>query len=381
MPILWRYLIDSFLKVAVVCVLAFIAILLTMRLDDIAHFAALGAPFSYILLFTLYQVPYILPIALPLSCLIAALLLVQRLSKTHELTALRASGFALRDLLAPLLLTAAFLSLGNFWINSELATQSHLQTNLLKSELRAINPLLLLHNKHLMRLKGFHFEARGASHVGESASDVILVIPNKQQQRLNLMVAKQLKASPSVFKGERVTLITGIPQEQEDFDHLIVENIEEALTPVQDFSDLLQKKVWTINNDYLHLPLLLARIETQSHALREAQQRGETRAQLKPLREQLNRSQSEIIKRLSLACAVFTFTLMGTAFGLTISRQHSYYPLYLTITFTTLYLVTFFIAKDAGHHFLLATLLYLSPHLLIISASLLMLRRISRGIE
>ena len=42
MPVLWRYLIAYFLRIAIVCVLAFIAILLTMRLDEIAHFAALG---------------------------------------------------------------------------------------------------------------------------------------------------------------------------------------------------------------------------------------------------------------------------------------------------------------------------------------------------
>src|SRR5688500_9040606 len=113
-PLLWRYSLGHFLKIALACVCAFIAILLTMRLDEIAHFAALGAPFPYIILYTLYQIPYILPIAIPLSCLIASLIFIQRLSNTHELTALRASGFALRDLLAPILLTAAFLSLCNF---------------------------------------------------------------------------------------------------------------------------------------------------------------------------------------------------------------------------------------------------------------------------
>ena len=38
------------------------------------------------------QIPYILPIAIPVSCLITAMLLFQRLSKTHELTAFRTCG-------------------------------------------------------------------------------------------------------------------------------------------------------------------------------------------------------------------------------------------------------------------------------------------------
>ncbi len=202
MPILWNYLISFFLKISATCTLAFVAILLTMRFDEIAHFAALGAPVSYIIIFTLQQIPYILPIAIPLSCLIASLLLIQRLSHTHELTALRASGFSLINILMPIWVVSAFLAVGNLWIVSEFSTHSHLQNNLLKSELRSINPLLLLHNKHFMHLKGFYFEALGASHVGESASDVIVALPNRHQQRLHLMVAKYIQANSSTFASK-----------------------------------------------------------------------------------------------------------------------------------------------------------------------------------
>ena len=285
MPLLWRYLIFYFLKIAIACVLSFIALLLTLRFDEIAHFAALGAPLPYLIFFTLSQIPYILPIAIPLSCLIASLILIQRLSNTHELTALRASGFSLFDILAPLFLTAAFLSIINFWVTSELATQSHLQNNLLKSELRSINPLLLLHNKHLMRLKGFYFEALGPSHVGESAENVILAIPNKHQRRLNLLIAEQLKAAPSTFFGQKVTLISAESNEdEEDFDHLLIENMATSVTHLQDFSNLLQKKVWTINNDYLKLPLLLARIEEQKRLLSELQLKKEDKNEIKNLK-------------------------------------------------------------------------------------------------
>lgn len=383
MPLLWRYLISHFLKIALACVVAFIAILLTMQLDDIAHFAALGAPLPYILLFTLHQIPYILPIALPLSCLIASLLLIQRISNTHELTALRASGFSLSNILAPIWLTAAFLAIGNFWIISEMGTQSHLQTNLLKSELRSINPLLLLHNKHLMRLKGFYFEALGASRVGESASEVVLALPNRHHQRLHLMVAQNLKSSSDLFNGEGVTFITGMAteQEDEDFDQLLVENMGKSSTQVSDFSDMLQKKVLTINNDYLQMPLLLARRQEQKQLLQEAQLKENNQEQIKSLKTQINRSFSEIIKRFSIAIAVFSFTLMGTAFGISISRKRHYYSLYFVIILTTMYLVAFFVAKGIDHQCWPATALYLVPHILIICASLFFLKRTSKGIE
>lgn len=382
MPILWRFLTSYFLKITLACVLAFESVLLAMQLDDIAHFAALGAPLHYILLFTFHQIPYILPIALPLSALIGSMLLMQRLSATHELTAMRAGGFSLRNILAPIWLSAAFLSVGNFWIASELSTQSHLQCNLLKTELRSINPLLLLNNKHLMRLKGFYFDALGASRVGESASDVILAVPNRHYERIYLMTGKNLKANSKQISGDRVTLITGMPHDDEEgFDQLLVENIKHSSTNVDDFSDVLQKKVSAINNDYLQMSLLLARINEQREQLAEAKLKEENQAQIKSLTGHLNKSLIEIVKRFSMALSVFCFTLMGTAYGINISRKKDFRSLACVLGLTAFYLAAFFGAKGADHNFWLASALYLAPLIVIISCSCYVLRRTAKGIE
>ncbi len=382
MPILWRYLIGNFTKVAISCTIAFVAILLTMRLDEIAHFASLGAPISLIFLFSAYQIPYILPIAIPLSCLISSMIQIHRLSSTHELTALRACGFALRDLFAPLLLLAAFISLFNFWMISEVATHSHLKTNLLKSELRSINPLLLLNNKQLMRLKGLYFNALGPSHVGESASDVILAIPNKRHKRINLLIAKHLKASPSELTGKGVTLMTTSSRNNADeFDDLFIENMGESFSQVKDFSQLLQKKVWVINNDYLRLPLLLIRAQEQHAALIDAIKKKAESKEIRHLRHQYYKSHSEILKRISIAIAVFTFTLMGAAFGINISRRRNSKGLFIVIGLTILYLVCFFVAKGVDQNRNLTLALYMAPHLIIITASIMALRRATVGIE
>jgi len=382
MPILWRYLIAEYLKIALLCVLAFVAILLTLQLDDIAHFAALGAPLHYILLFTFHQIPYILPIALPLSSLIASLVLTQKLSTSHELAALRAAGFSLRDIMAPIWISAAILTIANFWIVSEFATNSHMRSNLLKSELRSINPLLLLHNKHLMRLKGFYFEAMGDSRVGESASKVILAVFNRNHERLHLLLANQLKANSNIIQGDGVTLISAMAAEEENgFDQLLVENMKSSSTNVRDFSDMLQKKVSTINNDYLQMPLLLVRIQEQRQQLQEAREKGRDHDQIKTLRHHLDRSLIEVSKRFSIAIAVFSFTLLGTAFGISISRRKQYRSLYLVVGLTAFFLSAFFVAKGLDHQFWTATSLYIIPHLFIIAASLIVLRRTARGIE
>jgi lipopolysaccharide export system permease protein len=382
MPILWRYLLSNFLKVTFFCVASFVGILLTMRLDEIAHFAALGAPLSYIFLFTLYQIPYILPIAIPISGLIAALIVIQRMSETHELTALRACGFALRDILAPLLLAAAFLVPFNFWIISEVATQSHLTTNSLKEEMRSVNPLLILNNKHFMRLKGIYFKALGSSRVGESASEVILALPNSNQQRLNLFIAQNLKAGPDAFLGQGVTLLTSLKSSTEEtFDNLLIENIKESITLKEEFAQVMQKKSWTVHNDYLKASFLFIRMEEQKEELRLAKLDQKDPSEIKSIKAALAQTSSDLIRRLSLGLAAFTFTLMGAAFGINISRNKRRTGLFAAIFLTVFFLISFFVAKGVDRNFPLATSLYLGPHLIIILTSLFVLKRTTQGIE
>jgi lipopolysaccharide export system permease protein len=382
MPILWRYLLVQYFKVFLLCLTTFIAILLTTRLDEIAHFATLGPQGLYILLFTLHQIPYILPIAIPISSLVSAMILIQRLSHSQELTAMRACGFALRDILSPILAAALFLSLLNFYVVSELATASHLNNALLKSELRSVNPLLLLHNKHLMRMKGIFFDALGPSKIGESASNIILAVPKKANGRINLMLARNLQASPLMFSGANVTLMTPFKSHDNNaFDQLIVENVAKATASIDDFSLLLHQKGWHFNNDYLNLPMLLIRLENEMQSYQEALLNQKPSSHLKQIQRSINRCFTEIARRLSLTLAVFSFTLMGLAFGISISRNRSQKKLFFVVSGVVLYLMAFFAAKGIDQLLAASVFMYLVPHLFIIGGSSFMLSRVTRGIE
>jgi lipopolysaccharide export system permease protein len=358
---------------------AFIAVLLTTRLDDIAHFASLGAQGLYVLKFTMHQIPYILPIAIPVSALISSLLLIQRLSTSHELTAMRAAGLSITSILSPILIFASYLAVLNFYIVSEVATESHLATNTLKSELRHVNPLLVLHNKHMMRLKGIYFDSLGESKVGESASDVLLAMPGKGDNHINLMIAKNLHSSDTDFSGSSITYISSIRSDDERrFDHLMIENMGKSVTSISDFSQMLQKKIFNVNNDHLKLGLLLTKITDEKEKLQSITESPE---ESKTIRRNINRGYTEIIRRISIGIAAFTFTLMGLSFGASISRHQSSRGVFYLIALAALYLVCFFVAKSIEYQFMASLILYLVPHLVIVFFSLLNLNRLSRGIE
>jgi lipopolysaccharide export system permease protein len=377
--IIWRYLLSQYIKVLSLSLVAFIAVLLTTRLDDIAHFASLGAQGLYVLKFTMHQVPYILPIAIPVSALISSLLLIQRLSSSHELTAMRAAGLSISSILSPILVFASYLAVFNFYMVSEVATESHLATNTLKSELRQVNPLLVLHNKHMMRLKGIYFDSLGESKVGETASDVLLAMPGKGDNPINLMVAKNLHSSDTDFSGSAVTYISSIKSDDgRQFDHLMIENMAKSITSINDFSQMLQKKIFNINNDHLRLGLLLTKISEEKERLMSPQ---ETPEEIKVIKRNINRAYTEIIRRLSIGIAAFTFTLMGLSFGASISRHQSGRGVLYLIALAALYLVCFFVAKSIEYQFMASLILYLVPHAIIVFFSILNLNRLSRGIE
>jgi len=373
-PIFWRYILSQYLKVFFLCVVAFIAILMTTRLEDIVNFASLGPNGWYIFKYIFYQIPYILPISIPISCLISTILLMQRLSSTHELTAFRASGASLFHIIAPILIASTYLMAANFYIVSELATSSHLATNFLKAELRSVNPLHLVRNKHLLKMKGVYYDALGSSKIGETAEDVVMALPNFDKTRVNILVAKNLEATSEEFKGKGITFISCMSGlEEQDFDQLIVENVGSTDSMVGDFMDILHKQSWKTNNDHLYLSMLLAKIQGEAKLLRE---------KFDPdIQREFNRSVTEVFRRISIAMAAFTFTLMGAAFGIQISRNRSNRGVFYVVSFAALYLACYFLALGIGHLRIAATLLYMAPQGIIILASLWMLKRISRGVE
>lgn len=356
MPIIWNYLLKEYLKTFLLCIAAFIAVLLTMRLDEIANFATLSPSPQHLILFILQQIPYILPITFPIASLIASMLVMQKLSHSHELTAARAAGFSLRDILFPIMSLALLLSALNFYVVSEIATQSHLSTAQLKSQLRAVNPLLLVHNKNIMRMKGFYFDTLGSSHLGEFAKDIVFLSPSKQSDRVNIVIAKELKFEGDKIHGDHVTFITG-----NDSHGLFVENMGTTEMSTKEFSDMLDSDTVNIKPDHMKMShLLIARSEPHEESARIA---------------------TEMMKRISVGLSVFTFTLMGLAFGITIGRYRPGMRTIYVIILASFYLISFFVAKEFNDSIPISTIFYFTPHLLIIALSCTMLHRVSVGRE
>lgn len=363
MPIVWRYLLRHYFQVFILCIASFIAALFVMRFKDIAEFATLNSDGVSILLFSLYQLPYVLPLAIPVSCMIASMLLMQKMSHSQELTALRAAGMSLTTLLYPLILAGLFLSLVNFTIVAEIGPHCRFKAKELSYQMTSNNPFYIFNKITEGKMTNAYVEIR-TLRGGKKAKDVLLILNNSQQGRLGVVTAKELIIDGSELLGKDVSIISSVGGESLDnFDHLVIENQASMSTKAASLSTLLQGAKWHGHPDYLSFKELIIRaacshkkIWHSHHAL-------------------------EIARRLSLTLTPFAFTALGAIFGMEISRQRTKKGIFWAVGLATLYLTAFIGAKSMKHFHEIALILHFFPFIVIAIFSVRSLKRTSRGLE
>lgn len=380
MPTLWRYLLKQFFKVFFLTTISFILVLFVTRLKEIARIVALTPDFKYIFLFILNIIPYILPIAIPIASLLSVILLYQRLSHTHELTAMRCSGFSLFSLTFPILSVALFLSLVNFYVISELTTQSQLFSKKLINELITKNPFYLLEHKSRLKMRDFYVDML-IEERGKSAHHLFFITPDKTDQHLNLISIKKLEVKDDELFAPSVNIISHIKNKEGDEKrHLVIENEKNIHTSATDLAKLIKNSHFHLYPYHCSMPFLLISIRNLKEQLVLAKLKGDSK-EVKKLKEAQSKNYCEISKRISIGISAFTFTLLGISFAIEIGRNRKRKNFFIMVSLTIFSLICLFTGKIFDRYFILATAIYFVPHLIILITSLWGLSRVARGIE
>jgi lipopolysaccharide export system permease protein len=363
MPILWRYLYKEYLKVFFLSISAFICVLLITRLKQIAVFATLASDIFSLILFILYQIPYILPISISISCLISSIILFQRMSIMHEMTAIRASGISLKELLAPLLLLAIILSMINFFIVSELTPRCKYKSKELFYKNTSMNPLVLLQRRQKMsNIKDSYVEI-SAQNKDLMAKDILIITPNKSNQRLCMFTAKNLQIENDNLVGKNISFISYINSNKDTyFDNLMIENQKTMTTKANAITQFIKAKEWDMNITSMPIKMLLI------HTKQKDKKRSV-------------RAQIEISRRFCFALSTFSFTFIGTSFGISISRVSSKKNIFTVTLLTMLVLFSFTLGRALKKYPIFSTIAFILPQILVIIITTYKLKKISRGYE
>ncbi|MCY3974951.1 MAG: LptF/LptG family permease [Simkaniaceae bacterium] len=349
MPVLWRYLICSYLSLFFLCVAGFITTLLLLCLQEMTHLAGSGSTVTDLFLFVLCQISYLLPITFPLAALIAAFLVMYRLSETRELIALRSAGVTMRTIRCPLLLVASLLTLINYVTTNEVTPRARRCMETLGYDAVTSNPLLLLTKAKKPKPKKIY--ASTTLFPEKTATDTVIALSESATGRLALITADTLHVRDRELTGKGVACISYTKKEGEPeggFDHLLIENQESMSTSVDAFIAGICPKRRIVPHEHMatHQPF--------APLIRTAFRKGGDIAMTR-------RTRFECFRRLFFACITYVSTYAGAVYGVQTGHVRGTQGLLSTILFTIITLSSSVMAKSLHATPYRALICYLFP--------------------
>ena len=122
MRILDRYVLRNFIEPFLLCLAAFIGLLVIADLFDNAEdFIGAKASWKVVGAYYLSQMPHFILLSLPLGLLLGLLYSLSRMSRSNEIISMLTAGQSVTRVIAPLIACGVIASAGSLWLNYELA--------------------------------------------------------------------------------------------------------------------------------------------------------------------------------------------------------------------------------------------------------------------
>lgn len=145
LPILSRYIIREhigpFFFAFFVINLIFI---LNLLFRELGKFLSKGLSISVILEYLFLSLAWMIALAVPMAVLTATLMAFGRLSADYEITAIKASGISLYQILPPVLIVSTLLALSLIWFNNHILPDFNHRLRLLASDIARKKPMINL---------------------------------------------------------------------------------------------------------------------------------------------------------------------------------------------------------------------------------------------
>lgn len=276
MPILWKLLIFRYLKTVILCSLGLICISIISSLQEIVSYIAKDIPYPTVLKLTAYQIPYLLPFILPVSCFISAFALFRKLSDNNQITFLKASGASQSIIAFPILMVSCALCCINFYTCSELASICRFQTCKEIANMAMTSPTLLLQT---LQKREHDRVFIAVDHCTHSKFDNVIIALKRNGELSNLGLIKTITPdiANDAVTAKGIVILSKLPPQFIDrptnTQEYYIETLDEMVIPKITSSLFAGKSYMKTRTDYLpwkqlikqsfkyhHLPETLRRI-------------------------------------------------------------------------------------------------------------------------
>lgn len=302
-----------------------------------------------VFLFILYQVPYILPFAIPLSSLLAAFLVFYRLSVSQEVTALQTSGISTQAIHIPFIWIGILTFLASLFINFEVTPLSRARTKSMITQIVQSSPFMILQKKQYIGEKNHLLRSNYGSNANDLRQFFFFGITPKNQ--LYGIFADTITTDGKSLEASNLTTITSTSGNLDnEFPTIYVENQKKASMPISGFSSLFIKDPGPVAQEDFSTKMILTKIFASSTGNKKFVARGLL----------------EIIKRFSFSFSSLTLLLIGVSYGIQTNSIKKSFNIIMCCLLTSSMFCCFLIGKSFERYPLCAYYFYLVPHMFII---------------
>ena len=332
MRILNRYIAGKLAVTALAAIGVLTFALLSGSLIKVFGLMSRGVPVGTIGMFVLLMIPTLLKYTIPLALLCAVILVFSRLAADNELTAMRASGVGIWQIVSPALLLGVLGSLVSFHLQMNVAPQCRMKMEALKDDAGAANPMAAVEPGRFIELPGyliyvgkrkeerlFDLHVYGLNRAGKVIQDITAqegeakVQEDKGTIELVLFDAVVVAADPAA------------PNDPGKLQHVTGQRLSFPLN----YREQLNNRDVTLKPKYLDSASLVGMV----HAFTG---RGIDPAPL----------YLELHKRMSMALSPFAFVLIGIPFGIRSRRSEAAVSLVISLALATFFFI-FLVLADA----------------------------------
>ncbi|HMP74437.1 MAG TPA: LptF/LptG family permease [Kiritimatiellia bacterium] len=318
MRVLGRYLSADYLVIFTMTVLIFTFVMCIGVLVRAIDYAAMGVSAGFIGRLFLYNIPYMLSFTIPMGVLTAVLLLFGRLSLDGELTAMKACGLTIWQIVAPVVILSVVATLACLYINAHLAPVSkHLARELIRN-VGAEEPVHLLEPGRFVR---------------DFPGLLVFVSERKGNELTDVVVYEMDDAGPvrhvRAARGTIRVLAEERAMEVDLFD-VRIDQREKSDAGAAGRSHYINAEHYPVRLDFSRMSRRPASKKASDMTLAELQSNiRNIQAKFPELMEEdlLERERMKMVvevnKRLALSLSCFAFALLGIPLGMQSRRKES----------------------------------------------------------
>lgn len=332
MKLLNRYIAGNLVFSFLFSLGIFTFVLMTGNAMRLVRLIAAGMQLSDFLGAMVYLLPYMFSFAIPMAALTASILVFGRMSADNEVTAMRASGISLYQVISPAVLLGVILTLFCAYLNIELAPKSKTLFERQRGKILEKDPLAVLNAGGWTNLGQFQIKVSNRS--GDALSNIIILewLPNGQLKQQTFAGEGHLQIDKAT-KQATLTLINAHTHHLErepdgsDFRDVDIPSEEQVIT--FDLASLYEdgRQSWKLSN--LTLVQLVDRLES-------AEMEGLSTMPI----------MVEIHKRMAFSFAAFAFIILAIPVGIRTSRRETFIGIAVSLVLVFAYYLFIIIAES-----------------------------------